>query len=56
MSAEKLAAVVLAPVVERIGDMRVRAERLGVEADAELVGEMREKLGETWRMVEERGG
>ena len=55
VSAEKLAAVVLEPVVERIGDMRARAERLGVEVDAELVEEMRQKLGETWRMVEERG-
>ena len=35
--------------------MKTRAERLGVEPDAELVEEMRQKLGETWRMVEERG-
>ena len=45
----------MAPVVGGIEDMRVRAERLGVEPDAELVEEMRQKLGETWRMVKERG-
>jgi hypothetical protein len=55
VSAEKLAAVVLAPVVGGIEDMRVRAERLGVQPDTELIEEMRQKLGETWRMVKERG-
>jgi hypothetical protein len=35
--------------------MKARAERLGIEANAELVEEMREKLGESWRMVEARG-
>jgi hypothetical protein len=55
VAAEKLGAVVLAPVMDRIGDMKVRAERLKVEADAETVEEMREGLAETWHMVEERG-
>ena len=55
VSADRLSAVVLEPVIERIEDMKLRAERLGVEADENLLEEMREKLGETWRMVEERG-
>jgi hypothetical protein len=55
VSAEKLAAVVLEPVVDRIEDMKLRAERLGVEADEALVHEIRETLGATWRVVEERG-
>jgi hypothetical protein len=55
VAAEKLASVVLAPVADRIGDMRLRAERLGVEADAELVEEIRVELGEAWRTVEKRG-
>ena len=55
VGAEELATVVLAPVVGGIEDMRARAEQLGVEPDAELVEEMRQKLGETWRMVKEQG-
>jgi hypothetical protein len=55
VAAEKLATVVLAPVVGGIEDMRARAERLRVEPDAELVEEMLQKLGETWRMVKEQG-
>ena len=55
VSAEKLAAIVLAPVVGRIEDMRVRAERLGVEPDAGLVKEVREGLAEAWRTVQARG-
>ncbi len=53
--AEKIAAVVLEPVMECIADMKLRAERLGIAADAELVREICENLGETWRAVEERG-
>lgn len=55
VAAEKIATVVLEPVMDRIEDMKLRAERLGVEADAALVEEMREKLGEVWRAVGERG-
>jgi hypothetical protein len=55
VGAEELAAVVLEPVVGRIEDMRVRAERLGVEPDADLVEQMREGLAEAWRTVEARG-
>ena len=55
VSTEKLAAVVLADLLDQIEDMKTRAERLGMEPDAEVVEEMRQKLGETWRMVEERG-
>jgi hypothetical protein len=55
VGAEELAAVVLAPVVGGIEDMRVRAERLGVEPDADLVEQMREGLAEAWRTVQARG-
>ena len=55
VSAEKLAAVVLAPVVDRIEEMKVRAERLGVEPEPGLVEQIREGLAEAWRSVEERG-
>ena len=55
VTAEKVGAVVLEPVMGRIEDMKQRAERWGVEADEVLVEEMRKGLAETWRMVEERG-
>jgi hypothetical protein len=55
VSAEKLAAVVLAPVVDRIEEMKARAERLGVEPEPGLVEQIREGLAEAWRSVEERG-
>jgi hypothetical protein len=55
VSAEKLAAVVLAPIVGGIEEMKARAERLGVKADAGLVEQMREGLAEAWRTVEARG-
>ena len=55
VSAENLAAVVLAPIVGGIGDMKSRAERLGVEPDADLVEQIREGLAEAWRTVEARG-
>ena len=48
-------AVVLEPVAGRIEDLEVRAKRLGLEADAETVEEIREGLRESWRVVEERG-
>jgi hypothetical protein len=38
-----------------IADMKARAERLEVKVDAEVVEEVRKTLGETWRVVEERG-
>jgi hypothetical protein len=55
VSAEELAAVVLEPLLDGIEDMRARAERLGVEPDADLVEEVREGLAEAWRTVEARG-
>jgi hypothetical protein len=55
VSAEELAAVVLAPVLEGIAVMKSRAGRLGVEPDAGLVEEVREGLAEAWRTVEARG-
>jgi hypothetical protein len=48
-------AVVLEPVASRIEDLKVRAERLGLEADPETVQEVREGLADNWRVVEERG-
>ena len=55
VEAEKVAGVILEPAMGLIADMKARAERLGVEADAEKVEEVRQTLGETWRVVEERG-
>jgi hypothetical protein len=55
VSAENLAAVVLEPVVEAVEEARTRAERLGVETDAELVDQMLETLTEAWDTVQARG-
>jgi hypothetical protein len=55
VDAEKLAAVVLEPLVGGIEEMKARAGRLGVEAEASVVEQMREGLAEAWRVVEERG-
>ena len=55
MDAEKLATVILEPAMGLIADMRTRARRLEVKADAERVEMVRETLGETWRVVEDRG-
>jgi hypothetical protein len=52
--AEKLAAVVLEPIMEQIGALKRRAERLGIEPDAETAEEIREGLAETWRLADER--
>ena len=55
VDAEKVAAVFLEPAMGLIADMKARAERLGVEADAERVEMVRETLGESWSVVVERG-
>jgi hypothetical protein len=55
VDAEKVAAVILEPAMGQIEDMKARAQRLEVEADAQIVEEVRGTLGETWRVVEERG-
>jgi hypothetical protein len=55
VEAQKVAAVVLEPVAGRIEDLEARAERLGLEPDAETVEEIREDLRESWRVVEQRG-
>jgi hypothetical protein len=55
VDAEKVVAVVLEPVSDRIEDLKIRAERLGLEADPETIEEVREGLAESWRVVEERG-
>jgi hypothetical protein len=55
VSAQELATVVLEPALDLIRDMEARAERLGVEVDADLVGQVCEGLGEAWRTVQARG-
>jgi hypothetical protein len=55
VDAEKVAAVVLEPVADRVGGIEVRAERLGLELDADAVEEIREGLAEAWRIRLERG-
>ena len=55
VDAEKAAAVFLEPAMGLIADMKARAQRLGVEADAERVEMVRETLAESWRVVVERG-
>ena len=55
VGAEELAAVVLGPALERIGDMKARAQRLGVEPEEGLVEQVREALAEAWQIVEARG-
>jgi hypothetical protein len=53
--AEKVVAVVLEPVADRIEDLKDRARSLELEANAETVEEIREGLAENWRVVEKRG-
>jgi hypothetical protein len=55
VDAEKLAAVILEPAEGRIKGLQDRAERLGLEPDAEAVEEIREGLTEAWRVRLERG-
>jgi hypothetical protein len=55
VAAEKVVAVVLEPVVDRIENLKSLAERLELEADTETVKRIREGLRETWRVVEKRG-
>ena len=55
VDAEKVAAVILEPVADRVGGIGARAERLGLEIDAESVEEIREGLAEAWRVRLERG-
>ena len=42
-------------MADRIENLKRRAERLELEAEAETVEEIREGLAESWRVVEERG-
>ncbi len=53
--AEKVIAVVLEPVVERIEELKSLAQRLELEPDTETVEQIREGLAESWRAVEQRG-
>jgi hypothetical protein len=55
VDAEKVAAVILGPAGDRVKGLRARAERLGLEADAGTVAEIREGLAESWRVRLERG-
>ena len=49
--AEKVVAVVLAPVADRIEELQDRAERLELEPDTETVEQIRAGLAENWRTV-----
>jgi hypothetical protein len=53
--AEKVIAVVLEPVVDRIEDLKSLAERLELEPNAKTVEQIREGLAQSWRVVEQRG-
>ena len=53
VDAEKVSAVILEPVADRVGGIEAGAERLGLELDA--VEEIREGLAEAWRVRLERG-
>lgn len=55
VDAEKVAAVVLEPVEDRVKGLRARVERLELEPDAETVEEIRDGLAESWRVRLERG-
>jgi hypothetical protein len=55
VDAEKVAAVILGPAGDRLKDLQARAERIGLEPDAETVEEIREGLAESWRVRLERG-
>jgi hypothetical protein len=55
VDAEKVAAVILEPLADRVGGIEARAERLGLELDADAVEEIREGLAEAWRVRLERG-
>ncbi|HEV2091705.1 MAG TPA: hypothetical protein VGR18_00920 [Rubrobacter sp.] len=55
VDAEKVAAVILEPVEDRVRGIQARAERLGLELDADAVEEIREGLAEAWRVRLERG-
>ncbi len=54
--AEKVVAVVLEQLADRIDDLKERAKRLKLEPNAETVEEIREGLAESWHIVEKRGG
>jgi hypothetical protein len=54
VAAEKVVAVVLEPVVDRIENLKCVAERLELKPNAETVEQIREGLAVTWRVVEER--
>jgi hypothetical protein len=53
--AEKVIAVVLEPVVDRIENLKSLAERLELEPNAKTVEQIREGLAQSWGVVEGRG-
>ena len=55
LDASKVLTVVLEPAVGCIDGLEARAERLGLEPDAERVEAIRETLKEAWMSVEDRG-
>jgi hypothetical protein len=57
LEAKKILKVVTVPnpTLERVEDLEARAEHLELEADPEIVGELREGLVENWAVICERG-
>ena len=55
VDAEKVAAVILQPVGDRVRGLQARAERLELEPDVGTVEQIRERLEESWRVRMERG-
>jgi hypothetical protein len=55
VAAEKVGAVVLAPVMGRVENMKIRAALPDIEADPETGEEISEGLAERWRILEVRG-
>lgn len=55
VDAEKVAAVILEPVEDRIKGLQARAERLDLDPDPEAVEQIREGLAESWSVRMERG-
>jgi hypothetical protein len=55
VAAEKAAAVIVGPAMPQIEDMKLRADRLGIEPAREGVDEVREGLAKAWETRLERG-
>jgi hypothetical protein len=55
VAAEKVAAVILEPAMAQVEDMKLRAERLGIEPDRGEADELRDGLIRAWEIHLERG-